>query len=94
MWVVRLGDDLFVRSVNGRAAAWFRGPPMHHQGRSSAGGVTSDAAFVDAKGDLEDRIDDACRIQDRRYFPGIAGSVLTPQARSVPIRLISRPTTW
>jgi len=25
IWVVRLGDNLFVRSVNGRAGAWFRG---------------------------------------------------------------------
>ena len=25
IWVVRLGDDLYVRSVNGRTAAWFRG---------------------------------------------------------------------
>jgi hypothetical protein len=23
IWVVRLGDDLFVRSVNGRTSAWF-----------------------------------------------------------------------
>jgi hypothetical protein len=25
IWAVRLGDDLYVRSVNGRTAAWFRG---------------------------------------------------------------------
>ena len=25
--VLRHGDDLYVRSVNGRAAAWFRGTP-------------------------------------------------------------------
>jgi hypothetical protein len=66
---------------------------MHHQGRSSAGGVTSDVTFVDAKGDLDDRIDDADRTTPRRSFPGIAGSVLTPQARSATIRLIPRPTT-
>lgn len=48
---------------------------------------------VDAKGDLDDRIDDAYRTKYRRYSPGIAGSVLTPQARSATIRLIPRPTT-
>jgi hypothetical protein len=93
IWVVRLSDDLFVRSVNGRAAAWFRGTQMHHEGRISAGGVTGDVTFVDAKGDLDDRIDDAYRTKYRRYSPGIAGSVLTPQARSATIRLIPRPTT-
>jgi hypothetical protein len=25
IWVVRHGDDLYVRSVNGRTSAWFRG---------------------------------------------------------------------
>ena len=94
IWVVRLGDDRFVRSVNGRAAAWFRGTPRHHQGRSWAGAVTSDVTFVDAKGDLDDRSDDADRATSRRCFPGIAGSVLTPQARSATSRLIPRPTTW
>ncbi len=93
IWVVRLGDDLVVRSVNGRAAAWFGGTQMHHEGRISAGGVTSDVTFVDAKGDLDDRIDDAYRTRYRRYSPSIAGSVLTPQARSATIRLIPRPTT-
>ena len=25
IWVVRLGNDLYVRSVNGRTSTWFRG---------------------------------------------------------------------
>jgi hypothetical protein len=36
IWVVRLGDDVFVRPVIGRAAAWFRATPVHHEGRTSA----------------------------------------------------------
>jgi hypothetical protein len=66
---------------------------MHHEGRIPAGGVTTDVTFVDAKGDLEDRIDDAYRTGYRRYSRVIAGSVLTPQPRSATIRLIPRPTT-
>jgi hypothetical protein len=79
--------------VNGRAAAWFRGTQVHHVGRTSAGGVTRDVTFVDATGDLDDRIDDPYRTKYRRYSQSIAGSVLTPQARSATIRLIPRPTT-
>ena len=82
-----------VRSVNGRVAAWFRGTQMHHEGRVSAGGVTRDVTFVDAKGDLDERTDDAYRTKGRRCSPGIAGSVLPLQARSATIRLIPRPTT-
>lgn len=93
IWVVRLGDDLLVRSVNGRAAAWFRGTQVHHEARIPDGGVTREVTFVDAEGDPDDRIDDAYRTKYRRYSPGIAGSVLTPQARSATIRLIPRPTT-
>jgi hypothetical protein len=33
IWVVRLGDDLFVRSVNGRTSGWFRGTQVRHEGR-------------------------------------------------------------
>ena len=33
IWVVRLGDELYVRSVNGRNAAWFRGVQVRHQGQ-------------------------------------------------------------
>ena len=32
IWVVRLGDDIYVRSVNGRTSAWFRGTQTRLQG--------------------------------------------------------------
>lgn len=30
IWVIRHGDDLYVRSVNGRASAWFSGVQERH----------------------------------------------------------------
>ena len=36
VWMVRLGDDLYTRSVNGPDAAWFRGTQVRHQGQISA----------------------------------------------------------
>jgi len=48
IWVVRLGDDLYVRSVNGRTSAWFRGTRDRHNGHIRAGGVEKDVTFVDA----------------------------------------------
>ena len=61
IWVVRLGDDLYVRSVNGRTAAWFRGVQVRHEGHIRAGGVDKDVTFVEADGDagLNDQIDAA-----------------------------------
>ncbi len=46
IWVVRHGDDLYVRSVNGRTSAWFRGAQVRHEGRIWAGGVEKDVAFA------------------------------------------------
>src|SRR5918912_3870789 len=31
IWVVRLGDDLYVRSYKGRDSAWFRGAQERHE---------------------------------------------------------------
>jgi hypothetical protein len=35
-WVVRLGDDLYIRSVNGRTGTWFRGAQDRHEARIQA----------------------------------------------------------
>jgi hypothetical protein len=47
IWVVRAGDDLYVRSVYGRRSAWFRGVQECHEGRIHAGGVDKDVRFVE-----------------------------------------------
>jgi hypothetical protein len=90
IWDVRLRDDLYVRSVNGRTAAWFRGSQVRHEGRIRAGGVEKDVTFVDPGHDLDDEIDDAYRAKDRRYAENIVGSVLTPEARSATLKLVPR----
>jgi hypothetical protein len=38
IWVVRVGDDLYVRSWRGRAGSWYRTAQDSHEGRISAGG--------------------------------------------------------
>jgi hypothetical protein len=90
IWVVRHGDDLYVRSVNGRDGSWFRGTQDRHEGHISAGGVEKDVTFVDADHDIGDEIDAAYRTKYRRYAPSIVGTVVTPEARSSTIRLVPR----
>jgi hypothetical protein len=46
VWVVRAGDDLYVRSMNGRSATWFRGTETRHEGRIWAGGLEKDVTFA------------------------------------------------
>jgi hypothetical protein len=90
IWVVRLGDELYVRSVNGRGAAWFRGTEVRHEGRIWAGGVEKDVTFMDVDDDVADQLDDAYRTKYRRYAESVVGSVLTPEARSATIKLVPR----
>jgi hypothetical protein len=92
VWVVPYGDSLYVRSVGGPGAAWFRGTQERHEGRIRAGGVEKDVTFTDAVHDLDDEIDAAYRTKYRRYAGRILNSVLTPQARSATIKLVPRTT--
>src|SRR5215813_3238513 len=89
IWVVRHGDDLFVRSVNGRTAAWFRGAQMRHEAHIHAGGVDKDVLLVETD-DLNDAIDTAYRTTYRRYAANIVNSDLTPQARAATLKLVPR----
>src|SRR5437773_3879833 len=66
IWVVRHGDDLYIRSVNGRTGTWFRGTQARHEARIHAGGVEKDVLLVEA-GAINDEIDAAHRTNDRPY---------------------------
>ncbi len=93
IWVVRVGDDLYVRPVNGSTGVWFRGTLERHAGRIQAGGVVKDVTFVDAEPNLNDKIDAAYRDKYRSYADNIVGSILTPKARSATIKLVPRSTS-
>jgi hypothetical protein len=88
IWVVRLGDDLYVRSVNGRDSAWFRGTQVRHEGHIQAGGVSKDVTFTDPGDDLGDQIDAAYRAKYRRYAASIVDHITSPRARAATIRLV------
>ena len=90
IWVVPHDASLYVRSVKGRTAAWFRGTLEKHEGRIWAGGIEKDVTFVDAGDDIDDELDAAYRAKYRRYAGTVLNSVLTPEARSTTIRLEAR----
>jgi hypothetical protein len=92
VWVVRHGDDLYVRSVGGRNGHWFRGVQETHEGRIRASGVQQDATFVEADDEIKDEIDAAYRAKYRRYAGNVLNSVLTPEARAATLKLVPRST--
>jgi hypothetical protein len=92
IWVVRSGDDLYIRSVNGRGSAWFRGVQTRHEGHIRAGGVEKDVTFIEETDpNINDQIDTAYVTKYRRYA-SIANSMVTPEVRSATIKLVPRPT--
>jgi len=90
IWVVRSGDDLFIRSVRGARGAWFRAVQATHEGRISGGGVTKDVVFEEAGPSVNDQVDAAYRTKYRRYAGRILNSCLTPEARSTTLRIVPR----
>ena len=89
IWVVRIGDDLYVRSVNGRTSGWFRGVQTRHQGQIRAGGVVKDVAFVEEPDSgINDQIDTAYAAKYRHYAASIIGHINSTEARAATIKLV------
>ena len=89
IWVVCVGDDVYVRSVTGRAAFWFRGAQDRHEARGSVGGVTKDVRLIDTERD-PGPTDAAYRTKYRRYADHIIASIIAPQAGAATLKLVPR----
>ena len=89
IWGVRIGDDLYVRSVNGRGSAWFRGVQACHAGHVRAGGVEKEVTFVEeADSDINDQIDAEYATKYRRYAASIISHINGADARAATIKLV------
>lgn len=89
MWVVRVGDHAYVRSVKGPDGPWYRGAQSRHQGRIAAGGVRQDVAFRAADPSEYTAVDAAYRDKYGHYT-SIVEHVLTDRARASTLRLEAR----
>lgn len=90
MWVVRVGDDLYVRSAHGPDNPWYRRAKASGAGRIRAGGVERHVTFADAAPGAHPAIDAAYHAKYDRYGPTIVGSVVGAKAAPVTIRLVPR----
>jgi hypothetical protein len=91
MWVVRAGDDLYVRSAYGRSNPWYRRAIASGTGRIRADGIERDVSFARADPEIQGDIDAAYHAKYDRYGPQIVGSVTGSGAHSVTVRLIPQP---
>jgi hypothetical protein len=91
IWVVRDGDDLYVRYYRGRDSGWFRGTQASHEGRIRAGGVDKDVTFVDeADPGVNDQIDAAYRAKYRRFGASYVDPMVADGARAATLKLAPR----
>jgi hypothetical protein len=88
MWVVRAGDDLYVRSAGGPNQPWYRHAAASRAGRIEAGGAGAEVNFAAAAPETNQDIDSAYHAKYDRYGPAIVGHVTGPAAHAVTIRLI------
>jgi hypothetical protein len=88
IWVVRLDDDLYVRSWRGPTGGWFRVAQQTHEGHISVGRVDKDVRFVDAGDEIADAFDDAYRSKYGRYAGSYLEPMIAPQARATTLELV------
>jgi hypothetical protein len=88
MWVVRAGDDLYVRSAYGRDNPWYRRAMASGSGRIRAGGVEADVTFARAAADPQSATDAAYHAKYGSCGSRIVGTVVGPTAHRVTVRLV------
>ena len=90
MWVVRSGDDLYVRSAYGRSNPWFRRALASGEGRIRVAGVERDVAFEEPGPSVDADLDQAYHAKYDRYGQALVGTVVSPEAARSTIRLVPR----
>lgn len=90
MWVVRVGDGVYVRSAAGVTNPWFRRAVASGTGRLRAGGVENDVDFelIDEDADaVLGAVTAAYHAKYDRYGPQIVGTVTGPDSSRTTLRL-------
>jgi hypothetical protein len=89
IWVVRVGDDVYVRAAYGPGTGWHRVARTSRAGRIRAGGVERDVTIEDADGAVADQVDTAYRTK-YRHAGSIVDGITNAEARSTTLRLTPR----
>jgi hypothetical protein len=90
IWVVRSGDDLYVRSAYGYENGWFQRALSSGEGRIRAAGVERDVGFEEPGAAVDADLHAAYHAKYDRYGPSIVGTVVSPEAARSTLRLVPR----
>ena len=90
IWVVRSGDDLYVRSAYRHDNGWFQRALSSGEGRIRAGGVERHVTFEEPGAAVDAALHAAYHEKYDRYGPSIVGTVVSPEAARSTLRLVPR----
>jgi hypothetical protein len=91
IWVVRVGDDLYVRSYRGRRGSWFRAAQVRHEGQIRAATVEKDVTFLEETDPrTNDQIDAVYRTKYGGYNAQYVDPMVASEARATTIKLVPR----
>ena len=90
LWVARVGDDLYVRSMYGRSNPWFQRALAAGEGRIRAGGVEHDVAFEEPGPAVDEGLHAAIHAKYDRHGARIVGTVVSAESALATFRLVKR----
>ena len=87
IWVVRVGDDLYVRSWHGPSGGWYRIAQQRHSANVGVGGRELRVALEHIDDELtNDAIDDSYRAKYGQS--SYVAEMIRPEARATTLRLL------
>jgi hypothetical protein len=87
IWVVRVGDELYVRSYRGHSGGWYR-RARGGNGRIRSGGEEFRVRFSEVAGpELRGQIDEAYRVKYGRYGSSYVTSMTSDSAAETTLQL-------
>lgn len=87
IWVVRVGDSLYVRSYRGTGGSWYRHARATGHAHVDAGGVSTDVQVSEPGSEVADGIDVAYRTKYARYGVAYLDPMTAAPARAATLRL-------
>lgn len=90
IWVIRVDNNLYVRSYKGHDGAWFRTAKASHEGHIRAGGVDKDVTFVEVLDPIINDQIDAAYHSKYHHLSQWVPPMVTADVRSTTLKLLPR----
>jgi hypothetical protein len=91
IWVVRVGDDLYVRSYRGPSGSWYRRARRNRSGRIRVGGIDRAVRFTAADAGVRAKVDEAYSAKYGRYSSSLVRPMISDAVVETTLKL--QPTT-